>query len=144
MANTNTKRIIRDGMDNAVVELIGTLDTSAATFTVTPAIDISVDFVSNLTPAPPNLVGLRLDEVQYSISDSLSIQLFFDATADQPIVSLAGRGKMCFGDAGGVQPNRGAAGYTGDVDLSVNNIVVAAGTPIQVYTLLLFFKKLYA
>lgn len=145
MANTNTKRIVRDGPDNAVVELIGVLDTSAASFTVTLAIDISADFVNNLTPGPPPaLVGLRLDEVQYSLSDGLAAQLFWDATADEIMIALAGRGKFCIQDAGGLQPNRGAAGYTGDIDLTINNIVVAAGTPIQVYTLLLFFKKLYA
>lgn len=141
MANTNTKRIIFDGPRNAVVELIGTLDTSAATFAVAPAIDLSADFTNN--EIGPTLVGLRLDEVQYSLSDTLTAQLFWDATADQPIVSLAGRGKMCFEQASGDQPNRGAAGYTGDIDLTISNIVVAAGTPLQVYTLLLYLIKLY-
>lgn len=141
MANTNTKRIIFDGPRNAVVELIGELDTSGASFAVSPAIDLDVDFVNN--EIGPTLVGLRLDEVQYSLSDGLSARLFWDATADQPIVALAGHDKMCFEEASGAVPNRSAAGYTGDIDLLINNIVVAAGTPIQVYTILLYLIKLY-
>lgn len=142
MANANTKRIVADGPKNAVVELIGTLDTSAATFSVTPAVDLSADFTNN--DANGTLVGLRIDEIQYSLSDGLSARLFWDATTDQLIAALAGHDKMCFEPHNGLQPDRAAVGYTGDIDLTVNNIVVAAGTPIQVYTLLLSLTKLYA
>lgn len=142
MANTNTKRIVVDGPQNAIVELIGQLDTSAATFTVAPAIDISADFTNNYDGR--TLVGLRIDSIEYSISDSLAVRLFWNATADQLIVGLAGRGKLRFDKPGsGLQPNRGAAGYDGDIDLTVDNIVVAAGTPTQTYTLLLKMAKLY-
>lgn len=142
MANTNTKRIIRDGFRNAVVQLTGTLDTSAATFTVAPAIDISADFIGN-DPKLGTMVGLRLDKVQYTMNDDLSIELFYNATADEVLVNLAGRGKLCFEDYAGIQPDQGNAGFNGDIDMEVNNIVVAAGTPIQVYTLVLEFTKLY-
>ena len=141
MANTNTKRIVADGPRNAVVELMGVLDTSAATFAVTPAIDISVDFTNN--DSGLTLVGLRVDEIQYSISDGVTVRLFWDATTDQLIAALAGHDKICAGAGNGLQPDRTAAGYTGDIDLTVNNITVAAGTPIQVYTLLLYMTKLY-
>lgn len=142
MANTAFKRIVEEGPRNAIVLLQGTLDTSAAAFTVTPAIDISADFVNN----DPHLTfnGLQLEKVQYSISDALAIRLFWDATADELMISLAGRGKIDFRPYAGIYPNRAAAGYTGDVDLTVNNIVVAAGTPFQVYSLLLHFTKLYS
>lgn len=141
MANATVKRIVRDGMDNAVVELIGTLDTSAAAYTEAAVITLA-DFTANLIG--PTLVGLRLDEVQYSISDGLAVRLFWEATADEVIVALAGHDKMCFKDYSGLQPDQANAGYTGSIDMTVNNIVVAAGTPIQVFTLLLAFKKLYA
>lgn len=142
MANTNTKRIIFDGPRNAIVELIGELDTTAGAFSVTPAIDLSSDFTNN--EIGPTLVGLRLDEVQYSISDGLTARLFWDATADQPIVALAGHDKMCFEKGSGAVPNRGAAGYSGDINLTVNNIVIlGADDPIRVYTLLLYLIKLY-
>lgn len=141
MANTNTKRIVADGPSNAIVELIGQLDTSAATFTVAPAIDLSADFTNN--EIGPTLVGLRMDEIQYSLSDALAARLFWDATADEIIAGIAGRGKLCFEAYNGLQPNRAAAGYTGDIDLIVDNIVVAAGTPIQTYTILLSMTKLY-
>lgn len=143
MANTNTKRIVADGPDNAVVELIGQLDTSAASFAVAPAIDISVDFTNNLTGYTLN--GLRIDTIEYSLSDALTAQLYWNATADQLIAAIAGRGKLRFSDPGnGLVPNRAAAGYDGDIDLTINNIVVAAGTPIQAYTILLKMTKLYA
>lgn len=143
MANTNTKRIIADGPRNAVVELIGELDTSAASFAVAPAIDISADFANN-DPLGGTFVGLRIDEIQYSISDGISIRLYWNATTDQLIAALAGHDKMCFGPSNGLTPNRAAAGYDGDIDLTVNNIVVAAGTPIQVYTLTISMTKLYS
>lgn len=142
MANTNTKRIVADGPKNAVVELIGELDTSAAAFTVTPAVDISADFVNN--DSGKTLVGLRIDEIEYSLSDGLSARLYWDATADQIIAALAGHDRIvpaCPGN--GLQPDQAAAGYTGDIDLTINNIVVTAGTPIQVYTILLKMTKLY-
>lgn len=142
MANTNTKRIVADGPHNAVVELIGELDTSAASFTVTPAVDISADFTNN--DDGRTLVGLRIDEIEFSLSDSLTARLFWNATADQIIAAFAGRGELCFSHPGnGLQPNRGAAGYDGDIDLTINNIVVAAGTPIQGYTILIKATKLY-
>lgn len=141
MANTNTVRIVADGPHNAVVELIGQLDTSAASFAVAPAIDISADFTNN---DGRTLVGLRIDEIEYSLSDGLSARLFWDATADQIFAALAGHDRITPGCPGnGLQPDRAAAGYTGDIDLTVNNIVVAAGTPIQVYTILLKMTKLY-
>jgi len=142
MANTNTKRIVADGPRNAVVELIGVLDTTAAEFTVTPAIDLDVDFANNEVGLV--LAGLRVDEIQYSISDGVTARLFWDATADQLIAALAGHDKMCFGDKNGLQPSRIAAGYTGDIDLTVNNIIVTPGSdPIRVYTLLICMTKLY-
>lgn len=142
MANTNFKRIVRDGYDNAVVELVGTLDTSAATFTVNGVIALA-DFTGSAPNPSPTFTGLRLDEIQYSMSDALAAQFWWNATADQVMVNVAGRGKLCFKEAGGILPDRAAAGYDGSIDLAVNNIVVAAGTPIQTYTFLLFFKKLY-
>lgn len=143
MANANTKRIVADGPYNAVVELIGELDTSAASFAVAPAIDISADFTNNQVGLTLN--GLRIDTIEYSMSDALAARLFWNATADQLIAGLAGRGKLKFACPGnGLQPARGAAGYDGDIDLTVNNIVVAAGTPIQTYTILLKMTKLYA
>lgn len=143
MANAQTKRIIADGPHNAVVELIGELDTSAASFTVAPAIDISADFTNN--EVGPTFNGLRIDSIEFALSDALAARLYWNATADQLIAGLSGRGKLRFSCPGnGAQPNRAAAGYDGDIDLIVNNIVVAAGTPIQTYTILLKMTKLYA
>lgn len=141
MANVSFKRIVADGPRNAVVELMGIFDTTAVTFSVTPAIDLSTDFVNN--EIGPTLVGLRMDEIQYSLSDNLAGYVAWDATGDEFIALFAGRGKFCFEPYNGLQPDRAAAGYTGDIDLFINNIVVTAGEPIQVFTLLLAMTKLY-
>lgn len=141
MANANTKRIVRDGYRNAVVELIGTLDTAAASFSVTPAIDISADFTSN-DPGFTSFTGLRVDKIIYSLADGLSAFLYWDATADQVIAAIAGRGKIDVRKDAGLQPDSAAAGYTGDIDLIVYNIAPPAGT-IQAYSIVLEMVKLY-
>lgn len=141
MANTASKRIVRDGYRNAVVELMGTLDTAAASFTVTPAIDISADFSAN-DPNQTAFVGLRIDKIKYSLSDGIQAFLYFNATADQLIAGIAGRGKLDFKPDAGITPNQGAAGYDGDIDLTINNITAAAGV-VQTYTILLEMIKLY-
>lgn len=141
MANSTLKRIVRDGQDNAVVELVGSLDTSAAIYTEAAIITLA-DFTDNLVSMA--LAGFRLDKLQYSLSDSLAARLSWDATADQIMIGVAGRGKISFKHYGGIVPNRAAAGYTGSINLEINNVVVAAGTPIQTFTLLLGMKKLYA
>ena|SRR3990172_2396241 len=140
MANTNVMRVVQEGPRNAVVELVGNLDTSAANLAVTPVIQLS-DFTNNETNVV--LSGFRLNEVQYSISADLAVQLFWNATADRLMVGLAGHDRICFDAAGGLQPVTGDAGYDGNINLLVSNIVVAAGTPIQTYTLLLFLIKVY-
>jgi hypothetical protein len=134
MANATTKRILADGYRNAVVELIGVLDTSNAT--LEPAIDISADFTNN-DPSAGTLNGLAICEIRYSISDQLAVQIEYDATADQPIAALAGRGKVCFPNF--VTPNRAAAGYTGDIDV----ITTGWASGIQTYTLVIEAIKLY-
>jgi len=141
MANSNSKRIIQEGPRNAVVELVGNLDTSAATFTVAPAITLA-EFTNN-DPIPGPLTGFSLEWVQYSISDGLAIQLLWNATTDRLMVGLSGHDNLDFRPAGGLQPVPGDVGYDGEINLLVNNIVVAAGTPIQTYTLLLFLTKKY-
>lgn len=135
MANATAKRIVLDGPRNAVVELTGILDTSNAG--ITPAIQKS-DFTNN--DVRMTLTGFRVDEIQYSITDQLVVNLFWNATADRLIAALAGRGKQCYQFAGGLQPVPADAGYDGNIDLTTTGW--ASG--IQTYTLFIKLIKLYS
>jgi hypothetical protein len=129
MANSLTVQTLLDNERNLVMKFVGILDTSNAT--VAAAVDVSA-----LVPAADSV---RIDEIKYSISAQLAVNLFWDATADVPIVSLTGYGKMCAKDFGGLTNNAGT-GKTGDIDLTTTGW--ASG--IQTYTLILKMVKNYA
>lgn len=140
MANTITKRIVRDGLRNAVVELIGILDTAVASIITAPAIQLS-DFSAN-DPDLAALTGFRIDTLKFSITDGITANLYWQATAQQVIASLFGRGKLQFEPDAGLTPNSGAAGYNGNINLEVYNVAPPASTQ-QGYTILLEMTKLY-
>lgn len=140
MANSNTKRIVRDGYRNAVVELVGVLDTAAASIITAPAI-VLADFTSN-DPGFTRLSGFRVDVIRYSISDGITAMLFWQSTAQQPIASLAGRDTLDFKCDAGLQPSSVAAGYTGEINLEVYNVAPPATTK-QGYTITVELVKLY-
>ena len=62
---------------------------------------------------------LRIDKIVYDIEDLLSVNLFWNATADVPIWHLIGRGKVEFDRhyGGGIQNNAGA-GVDGKIELA--------------------------
>lgn len=106
MANSLTSQILLDGHRNAIVSVVAVLDTSdlAATDIVDPA---------SFSPVPTQF---RIDKIQYSITDQLSVQLLWDATSDVVAQALAGRGCVEFRDVGGLQNNAGA-GKTGKIQI---------------------------
>lgn len=61
---------------------------------------------------------LRIDHIDYSISDGLTVQLFWDATTPVLICELYGRGKLELAKFGGWQNNAGA-GITGKITMTV-------------------------
>lgn len=126
MANVLTTQIILDGPRNLVVKVTGTLDTSdlALTTIVTP----STTFRS------PPLV--QLIHVDYAMTDQLEIQLQWQGTPNQPLLPLAGRGRMSFHDFGGIPDN--AATPTGNIQMLTTGW--ASGT--QVFTLVLEMVKI--
>lgn len=126
MANVTTIQILNDGNRNAIVKITGVLDTSdlASTVVVDPA---------SLLPIPTQL---RIDHVDYSVSDQLELRLQWDATSPVDIMPLAGRGRMSFWNFGGIQNNAGA-GKTGKILLSTKGW--ASGT--QVFSLILEMVK---
>lgn len=135
MANAYNMQIVEEGPRNAVVKLVGILDTANAS--LASVIELS-DFTNN--EPRKTLNGLRLMRLDYAMSDALSVILEWSATTDQLIAVVSGRGQLCLEDISGTGPNRGAAGYDGAIDLAT--VGWASGT--QVYTLILKFRKLYA
>lgn len=142
MANTVVTQIVADGPKNAVVNIVGQLDTDEDELVVVDAVDMS-DFTNN--DASATLNGFRIDKILFCNSEGLAMRLFWDATTPQIIAGLAGgHGEFCYEPYNGLQPAVGAAGYTGDIDLTVNNIDVTAGSlPIQTFTIQLCMTKIY-
>ena len=131
MANATTVQILVDGPRNAVVKFTGTLDTSNLSQTL--CVDITT-LTQGGTQTKPNAVCIH--HVDYSITDQLELQLTWDATAQQMIMPLAGRGRMSFKDFGGIQNNAGS-GKTG----SINVTTTGWTSGIQVFTVILELVK---
>lgn len=139
MANQYNRKILEDGWRNAIVQITGTLDTSDAD--LSPAIQIS-DFTNNDDRAG-RVNGLRVDEIQYSIGDGLQVTLTWEATSEELLAAIAGRGKLNQRSSGGLIPNRQAIGYIGDINLRTTGFNVQA-VPPQNFTVLIKMVKLYA
>lgn len=125
-------QILIDGPRNTVTKTTG--DITIAAFPNTTIVTASL--LSSMLPAmqgpfPPSL--LRIDRIEYSISDGMTIQLLWDATTPVLIAELYGRGRIDALDYGGWQNNAGA-GVTGNILL---NVETAGSSPPAVGTLLL-------
>src|SRR5229473_6673731 len=125
MANVTTIQTIIDGPRNLVVKVTGTLDTSDLPLTtiVTP----SATFL-----APPLMQLMYID---YAMTDQLEIQIQWQGTPNTPLMPLAGRGRMCFTDFGGIPDN--ATSPTGNIQI----ISTGWASGIQVFTLVLEMVK---
>lgn len=128
MAFAVATQILVDGPRNTVAKTTGdfvmtTLPT--ATTILDPAL---------LTAVNPGMSGspkaqlLRLDHIDYSISDGLTVQLYWDATTPVAICELYGRGKVEALRWGGFQNNAGA-GVTGKILMTVILADQTATTP---------------
>jgi hypothetical protein len=132
MANTLTVQTLEEGPRNVRLRVVGVLDTSNVA--VTDLVDPASYNQGGTGPTPSTF---RIDEIEYSISDALIVQLVWDATADVTFAALAGRGEMCFQDEGGLQNNAGA-GKTGKIQILTTGWTV--GT--QAFTLELSLVKI--
>jgi len=126
MANSFLKQTLVDGSRNAVIKLTGVLDTSD--LGQTTAVDLTT-----LSPVPSTVY---IDHLDYSISDQLEVQLLWDATSPLVILPIAGRGRMSYGNFGGLQNNAGA-GKTGNILIKTTGW--ASGT--QVFSIVLELVK---
>lgn len=131
MANSFTTQILEEGPRNVVMKLVGVLDTSNLSSTL--AVDISTLTCNNTRPAPTQV---RIDTLEYDVSDQLSVQLYWDATADVIITAMPGRGEYYARKFGGLQNNAGA-GKTGDINIETTGWT--SGT--QTFTIILEMVK---
>ena len=127
MANSFTTQIIQDGPRNTVVKITGILDTSDQALTT--AVDMSTLTQGGTALAPSQV---RIDFLDYSISDQLEVQLLWDATTDVVIMPLAGRGRLLFQNFAGMQNNSGA-GKTGNILIKTTGWT--SGTQVFMVTL---------
>jgi hypothetical protein len=109
MANSVTTQILEEGQRNVIIKIAGVLDTSD--YALTTAVSMASLNQAGIGATPTQV---RIDHIDYSVSDQLEIQLWWDATADVIIMPLAGRGRMSFWNFGGLTNNAGA-GKTGDI-----------------------------
>lgn len=131
MANAFTTQILVDGPRNAVVKITGILDTS--NLASTTAIDLATLTQGSTATAP---TAVCIHHVDYSISDQLEVQLAWDATTDEVIMPLAGRGRLMFKDFGGLQNNAGV-GKTGNINI----LTTGWASGIQVFSVVLEMVK---
>jgi hypothetical protein len=109
MTNSVTYQVLEEGPRNIIVKVAGVLDTSD--YGLNTFISMASSNQGGTGPVPTQV---RIDHIDYSISDQLEVQLFWDASTDVVILPLAGRGRMSFWNFGGLTNNAGA-GKTGDV-----------------------------
>jgi hypothetical protein len=131
MANSLSIQILEEGPRNAVVKLVGVLDTSNQALAT--AVDLSTLNQGGLGPTP---TGVRIDMVDYSISDALDVQLFWDATTDVIALALVGREDMNFKSFGGISNNAGA-GKTGNLLIQTTGYT----SGVQTFTLVIQMVK---
>jgi len=109
MANSVTFQTLEEGPRNIIVKVAGVLDTSD--YALNTFISAASSNQGGLGPVPTQI---RIDHIDYSISDQLEVQLWWGATTNVIIMPLAGRGRMSFWNFGGLVNNAGT-GKTGDI-----------------------------
>jgi len=110
MANSVTTQVIEDGPRNYVLKVNMLLDTSDVSITdlITPS---GLSALGDINGACSRVSIYR---IVYDVEDSLTVNLYWDATTDVPIARLVGRGILDQKKFGGM-PNNGGAGVTGKV-----------------------------
>lgn len=136
MANSITVDIIQDGRRNAIVSLVGLVD--SADMVQAPVISLN-QFTNN----DPGLTfnGFRVVDVDYAVTDGLVVQLAWQSSTPQPIYSFSGASQLCGREHGGIAPDRKAGGYNGNINLNTKGFV--AGRTYG-FTVKLKMTKMYA
>ena len=136
MANILESQILSEGQRNLVIKITGVVDTN----------DIQQHNFISLNSIKSNderstLVGLRVDEITYSISSEMEAHLEWDSDNPQQIALLAGFGEFCAEEMGGLLPDRNRSGYSGGINLHTYGYVPGS---VSGFTIILELVKLYA
>lgn len=137
MSNVIEKQTLEEGFRNAVVKISGVLDSGDENRTEIIALR---DFTNN--EQRQKLIGLRVDQVNYSLGQVLDVALYWQSDTPQQIVPLSKSGKMPFADDGGLLPDMTRSGYTGGINLVATGWATGQGAK-QNFTILLRLVKLY-
>jgi hypothetical protein len=125
MSNSTSIKILQDGPRNVTVKFEGVLDTSdlASTVLLDPAT------LSDMTDFGQKATKLRINRIQYSIEDTLSVNLFWDATTPIRIEELTGRGRLEHFKFGGLSPlpsESTSPGWTGKITATTQGWAASA------------------
>ena len=137
MSLTLTTQLLNDGPRNTIVKITGNGTMPQAATTVVTASTLSSMLPGMAGSFPPTL--LRVDKIDYSITDGAIVQLQWHATTNLDIVELFGRGHIDAKHYGGLQNNAGA-GVTGDIDIAVVASGAEAPTLVSVMLILWLVK----
>lgn len=129
MANVVDIQILEDGPRNSIFKVSIFMDTSLVSQTI-------VD-ITTMSPVP---TSVRIDHIDYAVTDGIEAELFWHATANKFIMPLAGRGRVNYQDYGGIQNNAGA-GKNGNIDLTCVGATPSAATPQTVMLTLWMVKN---
>jgi hypothetical protein len=135
MANSFGIDILQEGPRNAVVKLTGILDSGDITAQ-------SIIALSDFTNNDKNLflTGFRVDFIEYSMSNGMEINLFWNSTNPEQIAPLAGRGRFGGRNYGGITPDTTRTGYDGSINMSTSG--TGAGV-VNNFTVILELVKMY-
>lgn len=137
MSNSTAYQILESGPRNAIVKLTGYMDTSNIAYTNG---NPTVPTLAQLAYQGSTPTSVRIDHIDYAISDPIEVQLFWDATVPTLILPIAGRGRMSYWNFGGLQNNAGS-GVTGLIGLSTVNYSGTAPYTIMTYAIVLELVK---
>jgi hypothetical protein len=134
MANSLTVKVIEDGPRNAIVNLVGFLD--SANMVEPAAVALSM---FNTQDRRGTFYGLKVMEAEYSVTEDLVVQLDWNANTPQNIAALSGSAEICWADRGGISPDRTAGGYDGSINLTTKGFL--GGKPYGFTIQLVMVKK---
>lgn len=135
MANVLERKILIDGWRNAVVQFVGSIDSSDPA--VVPALSLS-DLVNN--DKQLILQGLRVEKVAWTLGGGLLLALEWTSADPQKIVELAGHSEFCGRRYGGLVPDLLRAGYDGSLSFRTRGFVPGTVTN---YTVVVECAKMY-
>lgn len=137
MANSLDIKVVEDGRRNAVVKIVGVVDTNDVV--QAPAILLS-QFTNNDTG---NVVfnGLRLVEADFAVSNNFAVLLDWNGNVTQPMAALADSGEIDGRRHGGYGPDRTVNGYDGNINLSTRGFIPGN---VYVFTIILRMTKMYS